>query len=71
MYQKKKKRHRAVGIDGSPELQAMEEASRAVLSAHVVVGYCHRQAARGSKGFEYSSYDVQGVSPRTEAGVGK
>ena len=37
MYQKKKKRHKAVGIDRSPELPAMEEASCAVLSAYVVV----------------------------------
>ena len=35
---RKKKRHKAVGIEGSPELQAMEEANCAVLSAHVVVG---------------------------------
>ena len=37
MYQKRRRRHRAVGIDGSPELPAMEEASCAVLSAHVMV----------------------------------
>ena len=37
MYQKGRGRHGAVGIDGSPELLAMEEASCAVLSAYVMV----------------------------------
>ena len=52
---KEKKRHRAVGIEGFPELPAMKEGSRAVLALHAAVGMAVAIARLGAmKGFEPS-----------------